>query len=75
MQRLLGNYGLLRNIFGKRLDDLLDQLFADLNRLFPQIRKRLYLVNVQIRMATTVELIVDFKNPSVHVKIVCNHLG
>ena len=57
------------------VNDLLDQALSDLNRLLAQVSQWLHLVNIQVSVASSIELIVDFEQPGVNVEVIRDQLG
>ena len=62
-----GNHDLLRQAFRQDLDDLLNKAVANLDWFLPQVCQWLHLVNVQVSMSTSIELIINLEEPSVHI--------
>ncbi len=56
------------------VDDLVDKFLVDVHLLASNVRQRLYIVHVEEGVPATVELIVDFEQPSVHVQVVRDQL-
>ena len=70
-----GNDHLLGEVASQDVDDLLNEGLTDLHWLFTQVGQGFHLVNVKVGVASTIELVVDLEQPSVHIQVVCNKLG
>lgn len=67
VQRSHRNDGFLGQEPCQDVDDLLDESFSYLYRLLPQVGERFHLVDIQVGVASPVELVVDFEQPRVHI--------
>jgi hypothetical protein len=64
-------FNLLGKLFREDVDDSIDQFVINLNLLPPDVGNSFDVVNVQVCMASAVELIINFEDPGIHVEVVC----
>ncbi len=57
------------------VNNLLNKLLSILDRFLAQVGQRFDLIDVQVCMTSSIELVIDFEEPSVHVQIVGNQFG